>query len=136
MSYILAPALQTAIFQALAADAALSALLGGAIYDAIPPATPPATYALIGVEQVFDRSDTTGHGAEHRLSISVLSNASGFLAAKQVAARICEVLDAPALTLSRGRLVALWFDRAEARKLEGDQTRRIDLRFRARVEDD
>ncbi|MFU8898185.1 MAG: DUF3168 domain-containing protein [Roseinatronobacter sp.] len=136
MSYILAPALQTAIFQALAADAALSALLGGAIYDAIPPATPPATYALIGVEQVFDRSDTTGHGAEHRLSISVLSNASGFLAAKQVAARICEVLEAPALTLSRGRLVALWFDRAEARKLEGDQTRRIDLRFRARVEDD
>ncbi|PZX46227.1 uncharacterized protein DUF3168 [Roseinatronobacter thiooxidans] len=136
MSYVLAPALQTAIFQALAADAALSALLGGAIYDAIPPATPPATYALIGVEQVFDRSDTTGHGAEHRLSISVLSNASGFLAAKQVAARICEVLEAPALTLSRGRLVALWFDRAEARKLEGDQTRRIDLRFRARVEDD
>ena len=136
MSYILAPALQTAIFQALAADAALSALLGGAIYDAIPPATPPATYALIGVEQVFDRSDTTGHGAEHRLSISVLSNASGFLDAKQVAARICEVLEAPALTLSRGRLVALWFDRAEARKLEGDQTRRIDLRFRARVEDD
>ncbi len=136
MSYILAPALQSAIFQALAADAALSALLGGAIYDAIPPATPPATYALIGVEQVFDRSDTTGHGAEHRLSISVLSNASGFLAAKQVAARICEVLEAPALTLSRGRLVALWFDRAEARKLEGDQTRRIDLRFRARVEDD
>jgi hypothetical protein len=136
MSYVIAPALQTAIFQALAADAALSALLGGAIYDAIPPATPPATYALIGVEDAFDRSDATGHGAEHRLSISVVTNASGFLAAKQVAARICEVLDAPVLPLSRGRLVGLWFDRAEARKLEGDQTRRIDLRFRARVEDD
>lgn len=135
MSYILAPALQTAIFQALMADAALSGLLGGAIYDAIPPATPPATYALIGVEEVFDRCDKTGHGAEHRLTISVVTNASGFLAAKQVAARICEVLEAPALTLSRGRLVALWFDRAEARKIEGDQTRRIDLRFRARVED-
>ena len=136
MSYVLAPALQAAIFQHLAADSALSAQLGGALYDAIPPATPPATYALIGVEEVLDRSDQTGHGAEHRLTISVVTNSSGFLAAKQVAARICEVLEAPALPLSRGRLVALWFDRAEARKIEGDQTRRIDLRFRARVEDD
>lgn len=135
MSYVIAPALQTAIFAHLSADAALQALLGGALYDAIPPATPPATYALIGPEEAFDRSDKTGHGAEHRLVISVVSNASGFLAAKEIAARICDLLDAPALPLSRGRLVALWFDRAEARKIEGDQTRRIDLRFRARVED-
>jgi len=135
MSYVIAPALQMAIFQHLAADNALTALLGGAIYDAIPPATPPATYALIGAEEVLDRSDKTGHGAEHRLTISVVTNASGFLAAKQVAARICDLLEAPVLALSRGRLVAMWFDRAEARKTEGDQTRRIDLRFRARVED-
>ncbi|TQM94293.1 DUF3168 domain-containing protein [Roseinatronobacter monicus] len=135
MSYVIAPALQIAIFQHLASDSALSAQLGGAIYDAIPPATPPATYALIGVEQVLDRSDKSGSGAEHRLTISVVTNASGFLAAKQVAARICELLEAPNLTLSRGRLVGMWFDRAEARKIEGDQTRRIDLRFRARVED-
>ena len=135
MSYVLAPALQAAIFAHLSADAPLQALLGEALYDAIPPATPPATYVLIGPEEAFDRSDKTGHGAEHRLVISVVSNASGFLAAKEIAARICEVLDAPALTLSRGRLVAMWFDRAEARKIEGDQTRRIDLRFRARVED-
>lgn len=135
MSYHLAPALQTALFQHLAADAALDALLSGAIYDAIPPATPPATYVLIGPEEVTDASDKTGHGAEHRLTISVLTNATGFLPAKTIAARIAELLDAPALTLSHGRLVALWFDRAEARKIEGDQTRRIDLRFRARVED-
>jgi len=135
MSYVMAPALQVAIFQHLSADSALSLLLGGALYDAIPPATPPATYALIGVEEVFDRSDKTGNGAEHRLTISVVTNASGFLAAKQVAARICDLLEAPALHLSRGRLVGMWFDRAEARKIEGDQTRRIDLRFRARVED-
>lgn len=135
MSYHLAPALQMAIYQHLAADPALGAALGGAIYDAIPPATPPATYVLIGPEDVTDASDTTGHGAEHKLTISVVTNATGFLPAKDIAARIAEVLDAPALALSRGRLVALWFDRAEARKIEGDQTRRIDLRFRARVED-
>lgn len=135
MSYVLAPALQTAIFAYLSADSALQALLNGALYDAIPPATPPATYVLIGPEEAFDRSDKTGHGAEHRLVISVVSNASGFLAAKEIAARICDLLDAPALPLSRGRLVAMWFERADARKIEGDQTRRIDLRFRARVED-
>ena len=136
MSYTLAPALQTALFAHLGADTALTDLLGGAIYDAIPPAQPPATYVLIGMEEAFDRSDQTGHGIEHRLTISVVSNATGFLAAKDIAARICDLLDAPALSLARGRLVGLWFDRAQARKIEGDQTRRIDLRFRARLEDD
>ncbi len=136
MSYQLAPALQTAIYQALAADAALQAALQGAIFDAIPPATPPATYALLGREEVRDMSDKTGHGAEHRLTISVISNATGFLSLKQIAARICDVLDAGGLALSRGRLVAIWFERADARKVENAQTRRIDLRFRARVEDD
>jgi hypothetical protein len=135
MSYVIAPALQAAIFARMEGDASLQALVGDAIYDAIPPATPPASYVLIGPEEVFDRSDKTGHGAEHRLVISVVSNAMGFLAAKEIAARISELLDAPALVLSRGRLVGLWFERAEARKIEGDQTRRIDLRFRARVED-
>ncbi len=136
MSYTLAPALQTALFQHLSTDPALTALIGGALYDAIPPASPPATYVLIGAEEAFDRSDKTSHGVEHRLTVSVVTNATGFLAAKDIAARICELLDAPALVLSRGRLVAMWFDRAEARKIEGDQTRRIDLRFRARLEDD
>ncbi len=136
MSYMIAPALQTAIYQYLITDSDLQAFLQDALYDAIPPATPPGTYALIGAEEAFDRSDKTGKGAEHRLVISVVTNATGFLAAKQIAARICDLLEAPNLTLARGRLVAMWFDRAEARKIEGDQTRRIDLRFRARVEDD
>lgn len=136
MSYQIAPALQAALYAHLNADTALQALLGGALYDAIPPATAPATYALIGPEEVIDRSDSTGRGAEHRLVISVISDASGFMTAKTIAARICDVLDHADLTLTRGRLVGLWFDRAEARKRESDQTRRIDLRFRARVEDD
>ncbi|MCC5993405.1 MAG: DUF3168 domain-containing protein [Rhodobacteraceae bacterium] len=136
MSYATAPALQTALYQMLSADAELQALLGGAIYDAIPPATPPATYLLIGAEEAFDASDKTGRGAEHRLRFSVVTNATGFLAAKQVAARLCDLLDGTPPMMARGRVVAIWFDRAEARKLEGDQTRRIDLRFRARVEDD
>ncbi len=136
MSYQLAPALQTAVYQHLAADADLAALLGGALYDAIPPATPPATYALLGAEEVTDRSDSTGHGAEHALTVTVVTDATGFLPAKRIAARIAEALDAPVLALARGRLVALWFERARARKTDGDAIRRIELRFRARVEDD
>ncbi|MDD7971333.1 DUF3168 domain-containing protein [Roseinatronobacter alkalisoli] len=135
MSYAMAPALQAAIFQHLANDATLQAALQGAIYDAIPPATPPATYALIGTEDAIDRSDKTGAGAEHRLTIAVVTNATGFLAAKDIAARICDVLATPLPALARGRVVGLWFERAQARKLEGNQTRRIDLRFRARLED-
>lgn len=135
MTYVIAPALQMAVFQHLQADTVLDTMLAGALFDAIPPATPPATYVLIGAEEVQDRSDVTGQGAEHKLVLSVVTNATGFLAAKEIAARICERLDAPELTLARGRLVGLWFERAEARRVEGDQTRRIDLRFRARVED-
>lgn len=135
MSYALAPVLQAALFAHLAADTELGAILGGALYDAIPPATPPATYALIGAEDVRDRSDKTARGAEHRLTISVVTNATGFLPAKQAAARIADLLDDPVLVLSRGRLVGLWFDSAQARKVEGGQIRRIDLRFRARVEE-
>ena len=135
MTYALAPVLQTALFQHLSADPALQTALNGAIYDAIPPATPPATYALIGVEDTLDRSDGTGRGAEHRLTISVVTNDAGFLAAKTIAGAICDRLHTGLPPLTRGRLVALWFDRADARKLDGARTRRIDLRFRARVED-
>lgn len=136
MSYATAPALQTALYQLISADAELQTLLAGAIYDAIPPATPPATYLLIGAEEAVDASDKSGRGAEHRLRLSVVTNATGFLAAKQVAARLCDLLADATPPLARGRVVAIWFDRAEARKLEGDQTRRIDLRFRARIEDE
>jgi len=44
------------------------------------------------------------------------------------------LIDAP-LTLSRGHLVSLGFDRATAARTNNDTGRRIDLRFRARVED-
>lgn len=135
MTYALGASLQTALFAHLTADPALQTALNGAIYDAIPPRTPPATYALIGVEDALDRSDNTGRGAEHRLTISVVTNDAGFMAAKTIAAAICDRLDQPLPLLTRGRVVGLWFDRADARKLDGARTRRIDLRFRARVED-
>ncbi len=131
MSYALSAALQSAVFQHLSND---PALVGVAIHDALPSGTVPQTYVLLGSEDVRDGSDASGAGALHRFTVSLHSDSAGFSSAKQLAATLCDTLvDAP-LTLSRGHLIGLWFDRANARRM-GNGSRRIELRFRARVED-
>lgn len=134
MSYGVSAALQAAVYQALTADAALGALVGGAIYDAVPAGVLPELYVTLGPEEVRDRSDKTGHGALHVFSVSVISTAAGFQAAKAAAGAVSDVLTGADLTLARGTLVRLDFGRARARLLKGD-TRRIDLTFHARVDD-
>lgn len=136
MSYAMSAPLQAAVFQALSADADLAALVGTAIYDAIPSGVLPVLYVSIGPETVKDASDKTGSGAVHMFSVSVITDTPGFAVAKDVAAAISDVLHDGALTLSRGRLVSLLFDRAVASRIDGATGRQIDLRFRARVEDD
>lgn len=136
MSYAMASALQQALYQHLLADAALQSELAGAVYDAVPTGNLPETYIALGPEDVRDRSDRTGSGAVHRLTISVISRAAGFAGAKQIAGLVCDSLEDADLALSRGRLVGLWFERATARRSgTANEDRRIDLRFRARIED-
>ena len=134
MSYQSAVALQQALFDVLAGDATLAGLLPGGIFDAPAPATPQGTYGVIGVEDVIDRSDVTGPGAEHRVLIEVVSDASGFSTAKVAAARIAQTLPDTQPVLTTGRIVAIWFHQARARRVEGGSVRRIDLTFRVRVE--
>lgn len=136
MSYGVSAALQAAIYQALAADPALVALVGGAIYDVVPAGTLPGTYVSLGPEDVRDRSDKTGRGSDHRLTVSVVTEAAGFQQAKAVAGVIADALDGAAPPLSRGRIVTLRFLRARAIRVSAAKNRRIDLTFRARVEDD
>ncbi len=136
MSYAMAAPLQEAVYQHLTGDAGLNALIGGAIYDALPAGPVPETYVSIGPEEVRDRSDASGAGALHRFTVSVVSEAEGFAGAKTIAAAIGDALLNGTLVLSRGRVVGLWFERASARRTgRAGQVRRIDLRFRARVED-
>lgn len=136
MSYGMAEALQSAVYQHLLADAQVGGAVGGAIYDAIPAGDLPQTYVSLGPEEVRDRSDKTSVGALHRFTVSVVTEAAGFGGAKAVAAAITDVLVDADLVLSRGRLVGLWFERASARRSgKAGRVRRIDLRFRARVED-
>ena len=135
MSYAMAEALQGAIYAQIQGDVAVSSLIGSAVFDAVPTGSLPETYAVLGAETVLDRSDKTAAGAEHRLTISVISDAAGFATAKAVAVAISDALEGADLSLTRGRLVFLKFDRAVARREGSGNTRRIDLRFRARVED-
>ncbi|WP_431300150.1 DUF3168 domain-containing protein [Tabrizicola sp. BL-A-41-H6] len=130
MSYGGAAALQAAVYQALTV---FPALAGVAIFDAVPPGV-TGTFVLIGPEEARDQSDKSGAGAEHQLVISVISDATGFLALKTVAAAISDALIGVPLVLTRGQLVSLYFVRASARRISEGETRRIDLTFRARVQ--
>ena len=135
MSYAVSAALQAAVYQALTADAALTDLIGEAVYDEVPAGSTPPVYVMMGPETALDRSDVTGAGSLHMLTITVVSDAAGFSQAKTVAGAVTEVLVQP-LSLSRGQLVYLNFERAVARRSgSAASVRQIDLRFRARVDD-
>lgn len=130
MSYAASPGLQEAVF------ALLSGALAGEgvpVLDAAPPAGVD-TFVLLGPEEVRDASDASGAGAEHRLLVSVIGGASGFAAAKRIAALVSDTLAGAEPALSRGRVVGIAFERARALRRDGGTLRRIDLTFRARVE--
>ncbi len=131
MSYRAAAALQAAIYGVLTG---LPDLAGVPVLDAAPAGGGTGTFVLLGPEVAVDRSDGSGAGAEHRLVISVISDAAGFLAAKTVAAAISAGLEGVTPALTEGRIVGLFFDRATARRLDAGAVRRIDLTFRARIE--
>jgi len=134
MSYLGGAAVQAAIHARLTADAGVAAAVGGAIYDEVPEGAAAGTYVTIGEEMVRDRSDADGPGAEHRLTVAVVSDAAGFAAAKAAAAAVVAALTQAPLDLSPARAVGLWFDRAQAYRAADGGGRRIDLRFRLRVD--
>lgn len=136
MSYAISGALQAAVYTALTQDAALTAIVGADIYDAVPAGNLPDIYVRLGAETVREASDGSGGGAVHFLTVSVITTNPGFATAKAAATAISDALHEAALTLSRGHLVSLRFDRATARRIDTASARQIDLRFRARVQDD
>lgn len=135
MSYGVSAALQEAVYQRLAGDSGVTAAVGTGVYDVVPAGPVPGTYVSLGSEDVRDRSDKTGLGAEHRFVVSVVTDAAGFQTAKTAAAAVSDALLGAALTLARGRVVSIEFLRARARRVRAGDVRRIDLTFRARVED-
>lgn len=132
MSYAASAALQEAVYTCLTADPTVATLTGGHVYDALPAGPLPRLYVTLGAESVRDASDATGAGAWHDLSLSVVTEIAGFRAAKDVAGAVSDALVGCDLALARGRLVALQFRTARARR--DGALRRIDLTFRARVD--
>lgn len=135
MSYAVASALQTAIYQALSTDPGVIGLVGTDVYDAVPAGVVPSTYVSLGPEIVVAASDKSDDGAEHRFSVAVVTDVEGFSGAKSVAVAVSDALHEADLPLARGTLVSLRFSKAIAKRFEDGTGRRIELTFRARVED-
>jgi dolichol kinase len=136
MSYAISGALQAAVFAELSGDAALAAIVGEAIYDAVPAGAVPTLYVRFGSETVRDASDISGAGSVHFLTVSVITTSPGFATAKAAAGAVTDALHDADLTLARGHLVSLRFERGSARRIDAASARQIDLRFRARVAGD
>ena len=135
MSYGVTSALQAAVYGVLSADAGLQALVGGNVFDAPPGGALPGTYVLLGEEDARGRGDGSAGGAVHDFTVSVVSDAAGFSDAKAVAVAVSDALLGAPLLLARGRVIDLVFRRARARRGASPALRRIDLGFRAWVED-
>ncbi|MGV6839070.1 MAG: DUF3168 domain-containing protein [Planktomarina sp.] len=136
MTYALSSALQSAVYQCLINDAAVAALVGTDIFDALPAGAVPQTYVSLGPEDAVDASDKDAGGARHSFTISVVTDTSGFQTAKDIGGAVCDALLSTPLTLTRGYVVGLWFDKAKAKRSDNGTSRRIDLTFRARVQDE
>lgn len=137
MSFALSADLQGAVFQALAGDAALAVLVGAEIYDAPLPvggALPVGEYVTLGEEIVKPFNSMTSQGGVHDFDVTVHSTANGFGAAKTVGGAIGAVLIDANLTVTGGALISLRFLKARARRGVAPELRRIEMRFRAVVE--
>lgn len=127
-------ALRAALFQRLAADAALGALLGGPkIYDEPPRAAVPPYVALGRVET----SDVAGDGAaldEHLISLEVFSREGGLAEALKAADRVVRLLDGAGLSLDGFRLANLAWRFTSADRAATGGLRRAEVAFRAVTE--
>lgn len=135
MTYAIGASLQKAVFQHLTGEAEIIELAGPNIFDAVAPSAKPSVFVLIGEELVRDRSTKTSGGAHHDFTISVFADLQGFSTGKTLAAVICDSLLSASLTTERGRVTGIWFRRARTRRGTAPDRRRIDLTFRAHVED-
>lgn len=138
MSYAMSEALQKAVYERLQADPALQAIVGDEIYDT-PPDVPvteaPALHVTLGEERVRDGSTKTSSGAVHDFSVTVHALTEGFARPKAAAAAVADALMGVPLVLDRGVLIDLRFLFARAERGTANRPRRVDMRFRAVLED-
>jgi hypothetical protein len=126
--------LQKAIFDALSADAALTALLEpGRIYDDVPQGS-PLPYISLGQATAQDWSTGSEEGTEHLLTVHVWSGARGKKQAHEILGAIRAALHDRPLTLAGHRLVNLRHEHSEVRRAPDGETIHGLARFRAVTE--
>jgi hypothetical protein len=139
VSYEFAAALQAAVYERLAGDAAVATLVGAAIHDGPLERgveAGAADYVTLGEEQARAFATKTSRGAVHDFTVAVHSGRDWFERAKRIAGAVCAALvDAP-LELETGRLVGLRFLTARAERGPAPEKRRVALRFRAILDQD
>jgi len=129
-------ALTQAVYQALMADAGLTAILAdGRVYDHAPRG---AAYPFIsfGEGRSTDLDADAVPTTEHRFEVVVHSRAPGRREASDIAARVTAVLTGGGLTLPEGRLVGLRQRDTILAEGRDQQAYRARLRFTALTETD
>ena len=111
--------LQTAIVQALRADASLSALVGNAVHDGAPHNAGFPHVALAGLT-TLPWDTATEEGEEHRATLLAWSRKGGRREIHLINAALIAVLDGAALSLVGHHLVDLRVEGADARR-QGDR---------------
>lgn len=126
--------LQKAVFEALAADVAVTALLdGGKIYDRAP-ANVAFPYLTFGRTSIFDWSTGTESGTEQLFTLHVWSKAKGKKETLAIMEAVRALLDDGSLGLDEHHLVNMRLEFAEARYDEDLSVHHGLLRFRAVTE--
>jgi hypothetical protein len=127
--------LQKAVFEALAANAAVTALLGGGkIYDHAP-ANVAFPYLTFGGTSIFDWSTGTESGTEQLFTLHVWSKAKGKKETLAIMEAVRALLDDGSLELDAHHLVNMRLEFAEARYDEDLSVHHGLLRFRAVTEE-
>lgn len=127
-------ALRAAVYDALGADAALTALLGGPkIYDE-PPRGAAFPYVTLGEMRIADYSTGDGAGEEHQLTLHAWSRHGGHGEAHRIAGALLQALDDAPFALSDHHLVNFRFAVADVRREADGRTYHALVRFRAVTE--
>lgn len=126
--------LQSAIYQALAGSAELTAQLDGLrVYDH-PPQGVAYPFVTIGESSVFDWSTGTEDGAEHLVTLHVWSRTGGKRQAYALVEAIRETLHDEAFALDDHVLVNLRYRFSETRRDPDGETYHGVIRYRAVTE--
>jgi Protein of unknown function (DUF3168) len=127
-------ALRAAVYDALNADASLTALLGGAkVYDE-PPRGAAFPYVTLGEARVADYSTDQTPSEEHQMTLHAWSRQGGMREAHLIAGAMLQVLDDAALTLTDHTLINFRFSVADVRREADGRTYHALVRFRAVTE--